>query len=111
MTRARWLLALPALMIATSGATLASEVRDKAGMFGAEAVRKAEAELNRIEREYQVPVTIETVESLNGKNVTDVLREHAKASDARGIYALIARRDHKTQVVAQQAYSRYVTES
>ncbi len=73
MKRARWLLALPALLIATSGAALASEIRDKAGMFGAEAVRKAQTELDRIEREYQVPVTIETVESLNGKTVDEVL--------------------------------------
>ena len=70
MTRLRWLLALPAILLATSGPSMAAEVRDKAGMFSPEAVKKAQSELDRIEREYWVPVTIETIESLNGDPIS-----------------------------------------
>ena len=84
MTRLRWFLALPALLIATSGPAHAAEIRDKAGLFSAEAVKKAEADLDRIEREYSVPVTIETIESLEGESIDDVLPQHAKAAEPRG---------------------------
>ena len=111
MKRSRWWLALPALMLATSGASSASEVRDTAGMFGDATVRKAEAELNRIEREYQVPVTIETVESLRGKPINEVFVSHARAANAKGVYVLVARQDHKTQIEANKTYARHLTVS
>jgi hypothetical protein len=58
MKRLRWLFALPALLIATTGPSDAADIRDKASLFSPEAVKKAEADLERIEREYSVPVMI-----------------------------------------------------
>ncbi len=76
MWKPKWLLALalPLAMAATAapGTARASTVRDEAGMFSAAAVQKAEAELNRIEREFQVPVMIETIPSLDGEEIADV---------------------------------------
>jgi uncharacterized membrane protein YgcG len=108
MTRLRWLLALPALLIATSGPSIAAEIRDKAGLFSAEAVKKAESELTRIEKEYSVPIRFETVETLDGINIDEALRQHAKAEDAHGLYILIAKKEHKTEVGESRSYSKYL---
>ena len=64
MLKTRWLLALPLLLAASITSAQAASVRDNAGMFSPEAVRQAQAKLDRIERESRVPILIETVESL-----------------------------------------------
>ena len=51
MRTARRLLAIPLLLVASAALALGSEVRDKAGLFSPEAVKKANANLTRIERE------------------------------------------------------------
>jgi uncharacterized membrane protein YgcG len=107
MTRLRWLLALPAIFLATSWPSMAAEVRDKAGLFSPEAVTKAQAELDRVEREYRVPVRIETVASLNGSSIDEVLKQHARAIDAKGIYVLIARKERKTEAGESAGYAKY----
>ncbi len=99
----RWLLALPvALTLAATaeptGSARASTIRDDAGMFSAPAVQQAEAELNRIEREQQMPTTVETVKSLDGGTVEAVTREHAGRSGSEGLYILIAKAEHKIDV-------------
>ena len=109
MTTPRWWLALPAILLATAGPAPAAEVRDKAGMFSAEAVKKAQSEIERIERESSVPITIETVESLNGKNIDDVIPEHARSVDAKGLYVLMARREHKIDAMSSKGYAKYLT--
>lgn len=109
MKRLGWMFAWPALILAAGALAPAAEIRDGAGMFGAETVRKAQTELDRIEREYSVPVTVETVKTLNGKNINDVLEGHAKAANAEGVYALIARDDHKIQVLAGNSYHKHLT--
>jgi len=109
MTRTRWWIALPALLVATSGPASAFDIRDKAGMFSTEAVRKADAELDRISKEYQVPVTIETVESLNGVAINDVLAQEARKIDARGLFVLISKNDHKIQAESYKTYAKHLT--
>jgi uncharacterized protein len=109
MTRLRWFFALPALLIATTGPSDAAEIRDKAKLFSPEAVKKAEAELERIEKEYSVPVAIETVESLEGRKINTVLAEHARAANVKGIYILISKDDHAIQVETYKDYAKYVT--
>ena len=109
MTRLRWLLALPALILATSGPAPAADLRDKAKLFTPEAIVKAGDEMDRIEKEYQVPIRLETVETLNGENIDDVLRQHARAADAHGLYILIARKEHKTEVGESRSFSKYLT--
>jgi glc operon protein GlcG len=69
----------------------ASGVRDLAGMFDYETVRKARAELERIERTYRVPILIETIDDLNGEPINDAARERDKRAGNKGVYILIAR--------------------
>jgi hypothetical protein len=91
----RWLLCVPLATLALSSPASASEINDTAGMFDPAVVRRAQAELERIERQYQVPITIETTPSLDGQNVNDlaVLRDRQRGN--RGIYILMAQREHK----------------
>ena len=65
MISQRWLVAIPIVMAVSMISTSArgSTVRDRAHMFSPEAVKKAEAELDRLERSTHIPVVIETVES------------------------------------------------
>jgi len=109
MTRMRWWFALPALLVATAGPAIGFDIRDKAGIFSADAVRKADAELDRITREYQVPVTIETIESLKGASINEALVQEARKIDARGLYILIAKKEQKIQAESYRTYSKHLT--
>jgi uncharacterized protein len=107
-TKPRWLLALPvamAVMLGASGAQ-ASTIRDTAGMFSPDAVRQAQAQLDKIEREYQLPVTIETIETLDGEPVAEVAIDHAKRSGTHGIYILIAKREKAFDIAVSKQYQR-----
>ncbi len=112
--RPRWWLVVPALLasavvIAASSTSNAGEIRDKAGLFSTEAVQKSLTELDRLEKEYEVPMTIETVESLNGETISDVTTKHAQAVNARGIYLLVSKNDSKMFAEASRDYRKYVT--
>ena len=109
MKRLRCLLALPALLIATSGPLMAAEIKDKAGLFSQEAVKKALSELDRVEREYKVPVTIEVVKSLEGDPIGEVTTRHARQSAAKGMYVLIAKDDHKAFAEVEKSYRSALT--
>jgi uncharacterized protein len=110
MTRTRWLLALPALLLlATAGPSTAAEIKDKANLFSAEAVKKAETELDRIETKYSVPVTIETIDSLEGQPIHDVITRHATDAKAKGIYILISKDDHNIFAEASKSYRTSLT--
>ena len=87
--------------VATSAS---SEIRDPSGMFSRDAVRENLARLVTIERTYRVPVTIETVESLRGENVHDTALKLAKrlGPQAKGIYILMAKVDHKLDILASR---------
>jgi len=108
MTRYRWWIALPALLLATSGPLTAAEIRDKAGLFSADVVRKAQADLDRIEREYKVPVTIETVPSLGGDPIHDVATRHAEQVGAHGLYIVIAKAETKIFAEPSKGFKKYL---
>ena len=57
MLRNRWMSALPLLVLTALAVPQlgAAEIRDRAGMFSAEAVRKAQAEFDRSERSDERP--------------------------------------------------------
>ena len=57
------LVAFAALAVPQLGA---AEIRDRAGIFTAEAIKKAETVLDRIERRTKIPVVIETIEAIPG---------------------------------------------
>jgi uncharacterized protein len=112
MWKPKWLLALalPLAMAATAslGTARASSVRDEAGMFSPAAVQKAEADLNRIEREFQVPVTIETIPSLEGQDIADVSLSHARRASSQGIFILIAKKEHKLYDRVTRSFNRAI---
>ena len=106
MWKPRWLLALPLALAATVGTAHASSVRDQAGLFSADALRQAEAELNRVERETQLTTTVETVGSLEGENVAAATERHAEKSGTHGLYVLIAKNEGKIDVKSSSAFRR-----
>ncbi len=95
MWHPRWLLTLPLALAATLGTASASSIRDGAKMFSADAVQKAEAVLDHVERQDRVPVIIETIPTLNGEEIADLSLERAERAGSRGVYVLIAKKEHK----------------
>ncbi len=107
MRASRAILALPLLLATGLASAFASEVRDKAGLFSTEAVKKANADLARIERETNVPVTIETVASLNGRSIDDAMKQLGQSEGIKGLFVLIAAKEHLNEAGASPGYSRY----
>ena len=99
-----WILTLPLALMATMSSATASSVKDQAGLFGAEAVRQADTELKKIERENSIAITVETVKSLDGETVKQMTRDHAQRSRTDGVYVLIAKDEHKIDVISSKAY-------
>jgi uncharacterized protein GlcG (DUF336 family) len=93
------LLGLFAVAIA-SGAARGGSVIDGAGMFSDEAIRSAKAELAKIDRLYDVSMTVETVETLRGSGIDEVALRKVEQSGHKGIYVLIAKQEHKAEVLA-----------
>jgi hypothetical protein len=107
MANFRWLLAIPVVL----GAMLAAEpgqaaaIRDKAGMFSADVVSKADSQLERLERSTGIPVVIETVSAIPGleegasaearnKAIDALAKERDREIHDEGLYVLISKRDH-----------------
>src|SRR4051812_1025268 len=106
MSKLRWLLAIPLALSLANGPAVASSIRDRAGLFDANAVREAEAKLNQNERDSEVATTIETIDSLQGQSPDAVARTHAEASGAKGIFILIPKQEHKIVVLASRDYQK-----
>ena len=66
----------------------ASEIRDRAGMFSPEAVKKAQTELDRLERKTRIPVVIETIDSIPGLDNSAPSTARRRAIDQSGRWAL-----------------------
>jgi glc operon protein GlcG len=75
-------------------------------MFGRDAIREALARLVTLERTYRVPVTIETIESLRGEPIDEAAMRMAKrlGPQGKGIFILIAREDHRDEVLVSRDY-------
>jgi hypothetical protein len=106
MTIPRWLVAIPIVVAATLISTSAkgSSIRDRAHMFSESAVKKAQAELDRLERATHIPVVIETIEKVPGLDRNASTAERHEAINAfairrdnelkdEGIYFLISKDD------------------
>jgi glc operon protein GlcG len=93
----------PSTSDAASGSA-SSEIRDTAGIFSRDAVREALARLVTIERTHRVPTTIETIESLRGEALDEATLRYAKrlGPQAKGIYILISKADHKLEARASR---------
>src|SRR5436305_724150 len=71
-------------------------VRDGARMFSADAVQRANRDLEALERTSHWQVVIETIDSLHGQDVKQRALENAQAEQVRGLYLLIAKAEHKS---------------
>ena len=107
MANLRWLFAIPvalATMLAAARAD-ASAIRDEAGMFSKEAVAKAKAQLDRLERTTHIPVVIESIDAIPGLDPDASKKEKSDSVNAlaglamksikdEGFYVLISKREH-----------------
>ena len=83
----------------TSVAKTSSAVIDKAGLFSPDAVKKAIADLERVEQAGRFPTIVETVDSLRGAPIKDEAERKAGRSAANGIYILIEKQSHKLETI------------
>ena len=67
-------------------------------MFGAEAVREADRAIDELHRKHRWEVVVQTIDSLEGKDIKDRALEEARALKVHGLLVLIAKRDHKVWI-------------
>jgi uncharacterized membrane protein YgcG len=111
MLTRRWILAIPLVLasLLAPEAARAAIIRDQAGLFSAKALSEARAELDRIERDTKIPITIETIPSLEGRDIHEVLERHAVKEGDSGLYILIPKKEHKVQVESSVRYRSLLT--
>jgi uncharacterized protein GlcG (DUF336 family) len=73
----------------------ASQIRDIAGMFALDSLRKGRSALERIETEYHVPILIETIDSLNGEPIEDAAARRYREAGSQSIYILLAKENRR----------------
>jgi uncharacterized protein len=123
MINRRWLVAIPIVMLASlnSAPARGSSVRDRAHMFSSDAVKKAEAQLERIERASHIPIVIETIDKVPGLDRNASAAERLEAINAlavrmdnalkdEGIYYLISKDDHlNSNVLVRERFASLFT--
>jgi len=92
--------AVPVITAAQPSSEVTVEVRDRAGVFGRGAARRAREVLQRVHREHRFPVLVETVESLEGAWIADVAQQRGRMAGADQLYVLVAGREQEVGVVA-----------
>jgi len=107
--KTRWLLVIPLAFAALAGSADASVIRDNAHLFSADAIRDAQATLDRVESESSVGTVVETIETLDGQNIDKAIVDHARRSRTHGIYILIAKNEHKVEVDASDRVAGRIT--
>ena len=80
-------------------AAVVAEIRDRAGIFGADAIAEARRELERVSRKTGLSIIIETIDSLDGRPAERVALDLARRSGIHGIFMLIAQKEHKIEVM------------
>jgi glc operon protein GlcG len=87
------------------------EIRDRAGLFGADAIASARGELERVARETGASVIVETVDTTGGEPVERYAIGQARHSGIRGIFVLIARKEHKLEVLGSGHYRELLSDT
>jgi glc operon protein GlcG len=93
------------------GRATGSDVRDTAKMFSADAVSKAKAELEKVERSTGVATMIETVDSIGSDPIDVVLSRHARRWGKDGIFILVDKKDRKFLLGLTGRYSELLSRS
>ena len=66
MGTTKWPIAIPLAILLTGASAWGSAIRDEAKMFSPRVVEEAQRRLERLEKETNIPVVIETVEHTPG---------------------------------------------
>jgi TPM domain len=108
MIKLRWLLAvsvmLAAAVVAAPATAAAATIRDRGEMFSKDAVKKADALLEKVQSASGVPIVIETIDAIPDLDHNATHQQRRRAIDAlalrrdkeirdEGIYLLISKRD------------------
>ncbi len=88
-----------------------AEIRDRAGLFGADAIASARGELARVARETGASIIIETVDSLEGEPADRFAIGLARRSGIRGVFILVARKERKLEVLGSGHYREILTDA
>jgi glc operon protein GlcG len=86
-----------------------SDIRDKAGLFGADAIREARERLSAVERATGAATIIETIDTLRDEPADKVAIREAERSGIHGIFILIAKQQRKLEVLASRRYRTDLT--
>jgi glc operon protein GlcG len=89
---------------------VSSTIRDKAGLFGADAIAKAGGELESLERATGAATIIETIDTLKGEPADKVAVREAEQSGIHGVFILIAQKERKLEVLASRHFREALTE-
>jgi uncharacterized membrane protein YgcG len=92
--------AVPVITAAQPSSEVTVEVRDRAGVFGRGAERRAGEALRRIHRDHRIPVLIETIESLDGAWIADVAQRRGRMAGPDRLYILVAGSERDVGVIA-----------
>ncbi|MHC5544147.1 heme-binding protein, partial [Singulisphaera rosea] len=91
---------------AQEGLGKASSIHDRARMFSAQAVEKAETQLLNAKQQSRVPTYIETIESLGVRSIEEVSLKNSERFKGKAVYVLLAKDEHKIEVrVSEEARS------
>jgi uncharacterized protein GlcG (DUF336 family) len=82
----------------------ASEIRDGAGIFEPEIIRKAIASLQNMEKKARLTTLIETVESVSDGSIVEVAARNARTWGMEGLYILIDKDDRKFELVVTRGF-------
>ncbi len=122
MITPRWSVAIPVVLAAFSTSAIGSAIKDHAGMFGSETVKKSQAHLERLERTTHIPVVIETIDKVPGLDPHASAKERLNAINAlavsrdneikdEGIYLLISKNDRlNSNVLVRERFNSVLTE-
>ncbi len=84
--------------------TRSSNLRDAAGLFGAQPIAAARKELRDLESKTGVPTIIATVETLDERPIEDEAPIMARESGIEGIFILISKKERRIQVIVSHRY-------
>ncbi len=88
----------------------ATAIRDKAGLFGADAIAEAQRKLYEIERTTGAATIIETIDTLKSEPADKVAIREAERSGIHGVFILIAQKERKLEVLASRHFRQVLTD-
>ena len=88
-----------------------AKVRDSAGLFGADAIARAQRTLEPVARRSGASILIETIDSLEGQPAGQVAVNMARRSGIRGVFIMAARKEHKLEVLGSGRFRQLLDEA